>query len=159
MNMKGGVGKTTVAIHIGGTAARVRFDAPKSTRKVLLIDYDPQFNLSQAYLSAKNYFALEKARKTILSVLLDDDSQLNPYELQVPGNHNPPSIADVSTRLLAYKDGGLLDLVPSTLDLMYVALGQADTQIKPIEERFEKFIDECRSKYDLTIRLFTESSG
>jgi cellulose biosynthesis protein BcsQ len=165
MNMKGGVGKTTVAMHLGGMAAQYKFSAAKWERKVLLIDYDPQFNLSQAFLPAKTYFALEGDRKTIMAVLQDDDSQLNPYHLQVPGNATPPKVADVSTRIVAYKDGGVLDIVPSTLDLMYVALGQADVQIKPIEERFEKFIGECRSLYDLIIidchpagSLFTKTS-
>lgn len=44
MNMKGGVGKTTVTMHLGGIFAH--YDIGGKTRKVLLIDYDPQFNLS-----------------------------------------------------------------------------------------------------------------
>ncbi len=164
MNMKGGVGKTTVAMHLGGILARYTLGAP-SARKILLIDYDPQFNLSQAMLPPKTYFALEKERKTTIAVLLDDDADLNPYQLQVPGNHTPPSVATVATSIYKLKNGGLLDIIPSTLDLMYVALGQTDTNVKPIEERFAKFIAECRSSYDLTIidchpagSLFTKTS-
>jgi chromosome partitioning protein len=55
----------------------------------------PQFNMSQAFLPAKMYFALEAARKTTLSVLVDDDTELDPYKLQVPGNHTPPKVADL----------------------------------------------------------------
>jgi len=40
-------------------------------------------------------------------------------------------------------------MVPSTLDLMYVALGQTEKTTKPIEERFSKFVNECRSVYDI----------
>lgn len=164
MNMKGGVGKTTAAMHIGGLIGRNPIQAKR--RKVLLIDYDPQFNLSQALLPAKRYFELEKTRKTTISVLFDNDADLNPYKLQVPGNHEPPSVVDVATKIYQYKDGkGGLDLLPSTLDLMYVALGQADGQISPIEERFEKFIKECRTIYDLVFidchpagSLFTKTS-
>ena len=55
MNMKGGVGKTTIAMHLGGIAAR--YDLGRNTiRKVLLIDYDAQFNLSQAFLRPNAYF-------------------------------------------------------------------------------------------------------
>jgi chromosome partitioning protein len=162
MNMKGGVGKTTVAMHLAGVAARYKLnDKP---RKVLAIDYDPQFNLSQAFLPAKSYFALEKQRKTTLSILLDDEEHLNPYHLQVPGNHTPPKVSDVATRIYSYTNAHL-DLVPSTLDLMYVALGQATTHTKPIEERFQKFITECRSLYDVVFidchpagSLFTKTS-
>ncbi|WP_175869823.1 ParA family protein [Burkholderia sp. BCC0397] len=152
MNMKGGVGKTTASMHLGATAAAVRFGNPETKpRKVLLIDYDPQFNLSQALLFPKTYFELEQKNKTILSVLVDDDINLNPYHLQVPGNETPPKLEDVRTRVLTFQNGSKLDLVPSTLDLMYVALGQANSSIKPIEERFSKFISECRKEYDLII--------
>jgi len=164
MNMKGGVGKTTVAMHLGGILARYRLNRP-SRRKVLLIDYDPQFNLSQAFLIATNYFKLESERKTTIAILLDDDSKLDPYKLQVPGNHTPPKVDTIATRVFAHKDGGHLDLVPSTLDLMYVVLGQADAKLQPIEERFEKFIAECRPLYDVILidchpagSLFTKTS-
>lgn len=163
MNMKGGVGKTTVAMHFAGMACRYTLGG--KFRKVLAIDYDPQFNMSQAFLPATTYFALEKKRKSVISILLDDDSDLDPYHLQVPGNHNPPKVATIATEIYNPTVGGSLDLVPSTLDLMYVALGQANTQMKPIEERFEKFVKECRSIYDLIIidchpagSLFTKTS-
>jgi chromosome partitioning protein len=145
MNMKGGVGKTTVAMHLGGMFARYKMGGDK--KRVLLIDYDPQFNLSQAFLPAKTYFALEKAGKTCLSILQEDETNLDPYVLQVPGNITPPSVTTLAVPL-----GGThytCDLVPSTLDLMYVALGQPDARTKPIEERFDKFIAECRSRYDM----------
>lgn len=165
MNMKGGVGKTTVAMHIAGIAVR-SYNYDDNTLKVLVIDYDPQFNLSQAFLPAKSYFELEKQRKTTLSILVDDQTKLNPYELQVPGKHEPPPVGSLATQIYAAsKYRGSLDIIPSTLDLMYVALGQSDVQTKPMEERFEKFIDECRTKYDLIIidchpagSIFTKTS-
>lgn len=162
MNMKGGVGKTTVAMHLAGICARLKIEG--KPRKILAIDYDPQFNMSQAFLPAKTYFALEQQRKTTLSILLDDELSLDPYQLQVPGNHTPPKVADLASRIYNYTNAHL-DLVPSTLDLMYVALGQATTQTKPIEERFQKFIAECRSAYDIVFidchpagSLFTKTS-
>jgi cellulose biosynthesis protein BcsQ len=131
---------------------------------VLAIDYDPQFNLSQAYLPAKTYFEAEKAKKTILSVLVDDDESLDPYSLQVPGNHEPPDLSKIITNVFHGKVARL-DLIPSTLDLMYVALGQATEDTKPIEERFAKFIAQCREKYDIIFidchpagSLFTKTS-
>ncbi|MFK4607727.1 ParA family protein [Bradyrhizobium diazoefficiens] len=162
MNMKGGVGKTTVSAHLAGITSR--YAVNKKPRKVLVIDYDPQFNLSQAFLLPKTYFEAEKARKTILSVLLDDDVNLDPFKLQVPGNHSPPKVKELVSRIYTYSDAHL-DLLPSTLDLMYVALGQANANTAPIEERFSKFIDECRSLYDVVYidchpagSLFTKTS-
>lgn len=147
MNMKGGVGKSTVAMHLGGMYARYK-DAHKRDRRVLLIDYDPQFNLSQAFLPAKTYFALEKARRTSLAILQDDETDLDPYVLQVPGNHAPPSVKTLAHGLSKQHT---LDLVPSTLDLMYVALGHSTSSVRPIEERFNKFIAEARTLYDVVI--------
>ena len=69
MNMKGGVGKTTTAMHIAGMLARYRFNDAPNYRRVLMIDYDPQFNLSQAFLPSKLYFQLEEQRKTTLAIL------------------------------------------------------------------------------------------
>jgi chromosome partitioning protein len=158
MNMKGGVGKTTVAMHVAGICARYR------SKKVLAIDYDPQFNMSQSLLPAKTYFLLEKQKKTTLSILLESDANLDPYKLQVPGSHTPPKVSELASRIYGSKDAHL-DIIPSTLDLMYVALGQATTNTKPIEERFQKFVAHCKTTYDLVFidchpagSLFTKTS-
>jgi chromosome partitioning protein len=62
MNMKGGVGKTTVTLNLSGVFSQYSFG--NNPLRVLAIDYDPQFNLSQAYLTPSAYFALEKQSKT-----------------------------------------------------------------------------------------------
>ncbi|MBN3735402.1 ParA family protein [Burkholderia sp. Tr-20390] len=151
MNMKGGVGKTTVTANIAGFLSQYKSGKknPKF-RKILVIDYDPQFNLSQIFLPPTKYFSLEESKKTCLTVLADDNSNVDPFSLQVPGNISPPKVAEIATEVFrpAANAGGL-DIVPSTLDLMYVALGRASHQTKRIEERFGKFIEECRSIYDL----------
>lgn len=164
MNMKGGVGKTTVTLNLAGILSRYKVGGAEALN-VLMIDYDPQFNLSQAYLESKKYFQLEAARKTTIAVLMDDSKALNPYTIQVPGNHTPPAVSTLVTGVYKAGAAGKLDLVPSTLDLMYVALGQATTNTVPIEERFEKFIAEARSLYDLILidchpagSLFTKTS-
>lgn len=165
MNMKGGVGKTTVAMHISGAIGRYRHQGLENVKRILMIDYDPQFNLSQAHLASKTYFDLEALRKTTLSILVDDDENLNPFNIQVPGNHTPPSVKAIRNEIINYNDSGCLHIVPSTLDLMYIALGQATHQLKPIEERFDKFIQECRGLYDLIVidchpagSIFTKTS-
>lgn len=79
----------------------------------------------------------------------------------------PPSVTSIAASV--YKSTqwskGSLDIIPSTLDLMYLALGQSDVKIKPMEERFEKFINECRAIYELIVidchpagSLFTKTS-
>jgi chromosome partitioning protein len=147
MNMKGGVGKSTVAAHLGGALSLIE-KRDGSPRNILLIDYDPQFNLSQVFLPAQTYFRLEKAGKTVLSILQEDLGQLNPFKIQVPTNSTPPKLATLVHRCLAWRGGGTLDLIPSSLDLMYVAVGSASGNVKTIEARYAAFISEARQKYD-----------
>ena len=150
MNMKGGVGKTTVAAHLGGMLSMYQLGGRR--RSVLLLDYDPQFNLSQMWLSTAAYLKLEKGRKTTLSILVDDPLSLNPFHLQVPDSATPPKVDTIVHELyFPTKFRERLCIVASTLDLMYVALAEPDQKTTTMEERFAKFIKECREKFDVTI--------
>jgi chromosome partitioning protein len=163
MNMKGGVGKTTVSIYLAGMAAREKLGREEKSR-VLLIDYDPQFNASQSYLPSRVYFDLEKEKKTILSVLMDDPEKIDPFTLQVTGQFPPPKVDELSHTV--FRSGvGILDIIPSTINLMYVALGQPNRSMSIIKERFSEFIRQAKRKYDLVIidchpagSVFTQTS-
>src|SRR5690606_30048253 len=69
-------------------------------------------------------------------------------KLQVPDSSIPPSVVELAHSV---SHGGYVDVVPSTLDLMYVALGRSESNVKIIENRFSRFIDECKSAYDLIV--------
>ena len=163
MNMKGGVGKTTVASHLAGMAAREKLGREVKS-KVLLIDYDPQFNASQMWLPLDDYRRAMQNNRTILSVLMDHPSDIDPFLIEAPGSISPPSVDDlkISAPLTIQ---GQLDIIPSTLDLMYVALGQPNKSMSIIKERFAAFIREAKQKYDLVIldchpsgSVFTQTS-
>jgi len=152
MNMKGGVGKTTVAANVGAAVGVWDLGVPnKKRRKVLLIDYDPQFNLSQTFLPASTYFDLEKKRKHSLAILRDDETTVNPFVLQVPASAKPPKVVDVAQAIWEWPSGSIVHLVPSTLDLMFVALGEPNKRVDAIEQRFASFIAEARTQYDLVV--------
>ena len=57
INMKGGVGKTTIAVSLARVAARryAMRRARSAGRRVLAIDLDPQANLSQALMGERSY--------------------------------------------------------------------------------------------------------
>lgn len=102
INMKGGVGKTTIAAMLARYATR----SPMS-RKVLAIDLDPQANLSQALMGGRAYKEfLENKSPSIVEVF---------KEYQPPTSDNPsPSPLNIRDAVhLVYPD---LDIIPSRFD-------------------------------------------
>ncbi|WP_419962060.1 ParA family protein [Psychrobacillus sp. BM2] len=97
INMKGGVGKTTLCINIAYTLERA------FSKKVLVVDMDPQFNASQSLFEKfKNYeyYLEKKKRKETIKYLFDQDislvyggkipsteSKINPIEELTPNLH------------------------------------------------------------------------
>jgi len=65
LNMKGGVGKTTISANL----FRELYRRVGEAKKTLLIDFDAQFNLTQSVITEKDYESLKKKKKTIWSVL------------------------------------------------------------------------------------------
>ena len=63
INMKGGVGKTTLSTNICDCLSR------RNNKKVLLIDIDPQFNATQCLFTGEEYIKhLTENKDTIVSV-------------------------------------------------------------------------------------------
>ncbi|MFZ0748415.1 MAG: ParA family protein, partial [Pyrinomonadaceae bacterium] len=63
INMKGGVGKTTLAFNLAW------YSAWQANLKVLAVDLDPQSNLSQYMMGAKDYLEyMDAQRPTIVDV-------------------------------------------------------------------------------------------
>ena len=142
MNMKGGVGKTTVCANLGGYLGT--YEVRNRRRQILLIDYDPQFNLSQMVLKTKAYFQAEKENKTAFAILAKDSAARDPFEIPLSTEDAPPEISDVTCRV-----SSRIDIVPSTIDLMYMALGAGDDAAAHADNRFRAFINTARKKYDV----------
>lgn len=146
VNQKGGVAKTTSVVNIGAAMAR-------AGKKVLLIDLDPQGNLSQSL----GYNEISDNGITITEVLqgekLDDATRrkltdfpykLVPADIQLSGLE--VSLVDVSRRDYLLKDaiGGLnedfdfilLDCPPSLGVLTLMALTAADKVYIPVQTQY-----------------------
>lgn len=108
INMKGGVGKTTLCINIAHTLAE-RFK-----KKILVIDMDPQFNATQSLFT--KFSSLSKYEE-----IRDEFKTIN-YILQKPmgGVTQKPFKYDVKDLILELEswEDGCLDIVPGDLEIV-----------------------------------------
>ena len=91
INMKGGVGKTTLAMQIAHAA-------DKRNLKVLAIDLDPQSNLSQSLMGAKRYVKHLRDNKPTVVQIFD---RYLPPTTEYP-SPNPVDIHDVIVQKAGY---------------------------------------------------------
>lgn len=135
INMKGGVGKTTLA-------AQLAHAADKRDLRTLAIDLDPQANLSQALMGAKSYVKhLNDKKPTVVNV----------FEQYLPPTITTPSpskieIDQIVVKKVGYWSDTTLDLIPSRLEL-------AQTLKNPTgkERRLAKALSKISSNYDLIL--------
>jgi len=67
VNMKGGVGKTTLAVNVADVLSR------HLGKRVLLVDLDPQFNATQSLFSGDQYLKLrEDGADTVYEMFADN---------------------------------------------------------------------------------------
>jgi chromosome partitioning protein len=84
LNMKGGVGKTTLAVNL---AWHLHLN---NQANVLLVDFDPQFNATQYVLDFKTFEAHRKAQGTIADLLIDQPKLSMKTQTKIAAN---PSLA------------------------------------------------------------------
>ncbi len=94
MNMKGGVGKTTLAVNIAYGLAYFH------RKKVLVVDSDPQFNATQSLLRDKQYLAHlnDPAKGTLKDIFIP----------RKPGAVNAMTLSGVTRRVTIGAAAGIL---------------------------------------------------
>lgn len=128
INLKGGVGKTTLAVGLAWELAK-EYD-------VLLVDIDPQFNATQWVVPAETYLEWITHKKTIFDIF-----QPSVGDTVAARKKNAASL---SNAVISVSQGGVdLDIVPSTLDLI-----KLDHAPRGTENRLRVFLEPARQKYD-----------
>jgi chromosome partitioning protein len=136
INMKGGVGKTTLATQIAWYAT-VQMD-----KKVLLVDLDPQANASQSVMSPKTYVSyLDDGGLTVADIF----EQFTPTGTAT-GSPRKLDLKKTIYNRVSYDDGSLLDLVPSRLELSWTL-----RQPTGKETLLPRFVAKVEANYDLII--------
>lgn len=139
INMKGGVGKTTLSVNISYVLARFH------QKKVLIVDIDPQFNATQYLVDQANILDHFRNKKTIFDIISptrDADISLTVKRKAV---NKPTNLSDYVINIKQFVKGRL-DLIPSSLKLI-----NFETPKRGLESLLKKFIDEHCKDYDYII--------
>ena len=141
INMKGGVGKTTLSVNISYILARYH------SAKVLLIDIDPQFNATQYLVEQSKILEHFKSKKTIFEILMPSKEE----EINLGGKRKSEKkvdedLDDYVINIKRYIKGGRLDLIPSSLKLI-----NFETSKRGVERHLDTFIKKKCSSYDFII--------
>jgi chromosome partitioning protein len=136
VNMKGGVGKSTITANLGW------YCAYRKNQRVLLVDLDPQFNLSQYVLGSVRYEEhLKEHKKTILDIFEQGTPEA------VTGRSRPLlNPEDVVVTARNWQDGSTLDIIPSRLELAWTLTNPHDK-----EHLLDSFLRKISYSYDLVL--------
>jgi chromosome partitioning protein len=159
MNMKGGVGKTTLAVNVAHGLARLH------RKNVLVVDADPQFNATQYLLGTDAYLKhiSDPSKGTLRDIFVPQrPGPVNTVAGSSRGvNRTKMALANVICEIFNGGAGrGKLDLIPSTLQLMDI-----ETSRRQTEGRLKAYLTEKATGYDYviidcppTISIFTQAA-
>ncbi|MDJ0922333.1 MAG: AAA family ATPase [Henriciella sp.] len=153
MNLKGGIGKTTIASQVFGA-----WQASLGGR-TLLIDLDPQYNLTQTFFDMDRADASAAKDKSVISLF--ERSRLHAPEIASPADNwssistepfSPLNRETLTHDLLGVDGpGGRLDLISGQFEISKYAFAPSPQSLALVGSNFRRMIDHYRSAYDLIV--------
>ncbi|GMU39523.1 MAG: hypothetical protein AMXMBFR23_03890 [Chloroflexota bacterium] len=142
-NMKGGVGKTTIAANV------FRVMSEDYGLKTLLVDFDPQANLSELLLTEEEFVEARSAGQTLLRVLEPDPPE-SIFSIKGEDLADVGKVTDYTVCVFE-ADPGHIDLVPGHWDLIHSMLRETSAAQRIARLRLADFFDKARDEYDLVV--------
>ncbi|MEH2312304.1 MAG: ParA family protein [Nostoc sp.] len=136
INMKGGVGKSTLTVNLAWHFAAYRH----WSQKVLVVDLDPQFNASQYLLGVSKYKAILDSGKPTTWDILEQNTRTPTGLSKIIEPHKP--IHNVVT----FVTDSRIDLIPSRLELAFSLKNPAQK-----ERQLSRILAKIDNEYDLIL--------
>lgn len=154
INMKGGVGKSTLTVNLAWHFAAYG----DWNKKVLVVDLDPQFNASQYLLGVSEYENILSTNKPTI------------WDIFEQGTRTPSgraSLSDPQSAILqhrAFSRGGVIHLIPSRLELAFSLKNPRHKErhlsrlIKDVEDNYDLILIDCApTESVLTVAAYLSS--
>lgn len=133
INMKGGVGKTTLSTNVAHCLAT------RDNFKVLVVDIDPQFNATQCFFSGDTYVEyLKNQGRTILDLFQGNVAKISTVTGVVGGDKITYS------DIVPYKVSDNLYILPGNLNLFQIEISAGSGK----ENRLKKYLDEIDKTFN-----------
>lgn len=137
INMKGGVGKSTLTVNLAWNFAAVNI----WLKKVLVVDLDPQFNASQYLLGVNQYAEILKQGKPTTWEILEQNIDTPMGKSKILNPHDPIH------NVVEFIGGSRIDLIPSRLELAFSLKNPGQNK----ERQLSKLLAKIEHEYDLIL--------
>jgi len=137
VNMKGGVGKTTLTVNLAD------FLTNREGKKVLLIDVDPQFNATQCLLGGDEYIEYYKSGAHTIVDIFNDSSRVVPSLTEGLTMQEPVKLSEIKP--ICSNRG--FDFIPGALQLFKLEMTAGSGR----ENRLKRYLNELADVYDYVL--------
>lgn len=153
MNLKGGVGKTTLTSQLAAA------HQARNKNRILLIDFDPQYNLTQLFYPGPQADEAIAADRSVISFF--EKSRLHQSDIDSPADRwgelttdpfAPAAREQITHSLLGEANvKGRLDIVFGQFEISKYAFSTDQAGLHAVRENFLRSMDHYRSLYDLIV--------